>query len=113
MAVNNRGNTVSCPTCVGDGDLGDEGLRSVHRRLCNALTEAGDLADFLEEKRFVWLVTIDANPCRVVTSVLETRESIAKRLTDTFTILNFKLIAYSERFRPISDNNASPTFSTR
>ena len=104
---------MRCPAGVSDGDLGEEGLGCVHVGLGDALAETSDLADLLEEKCFVWLVTIDANPCRVVTSVFETRESIAKRLTDTFTILNFKLIAYSERFRPISDNNASPTFSTR
>ena len=87
MAVNNRGNTVSCPTCVGDGDLGDEGLGGVDVGLCDALAEARDLADLFEEDGLALFVAVDADARRVVAAVLLAGEAVDEDLADLLAVL--------------------------
>jgi hypothetical protein len=52
---------MGSPPGVSDGDLGQECLRSVNRRVGDLLAQAGDLSNLLEEVDLALLVPVDAN----------------------------------------------------
>ena len=78
------------PPSVGDRYLREEGLGGGHCGLGDTLAETGDLADLLEEERLAGLVAVNAYACRVIAPILETRETIAKRLANTFSVLGLR-----------------------
>lgn len=87
MAVALRRRSVGCPTGVGDGNLGHEDLVDVDGAPRDLLAQASDLSDFLEEYNFAWLVAVNAQPGRVVSSVLLAGKASAKDLKDLLTAL--------------------------
>ena len=91
MAVHNRGHTMGCPTRVSNRNLGEEGFRGVDVRFRNAFAEPCNLADLLEEDDLVLLVAVDANTCRIISTVFKTRQAVAKRLADGFAVLEMRM----------------------
>lgn len=75
------------PTRVCYARVGIEDLVHVWLALGDKLLKLGDLADFLERKDLVFLVSINSKARRVVSSVFQARESIDKRLDDVFAVL--------------------------
>ena len=70
MAVDARGHTVSCPPGVGNTGVRVEDLGQVGLLLLNELLQLGDLANLLECKDLILLVTVDGETGRVVSAVL-------------------------------------------
>ena len=87
MAVDDRGRAVSCPARVCDRDLRVENLGGVYARSCDALTKAGDLADFLEEEYLARSITVYTDAGRVVTTVLLAGETVAEDIANLLAIL--------------------------
>lgn len=87
VTVDDRGRTVGSPASVCDGDLGDESLAGINVGFSDALAEAGDLADLLEEDSLARLVTVDTNAGGVIATVLLTSKTVAEDLTDGLPVL--------------------------
>ena len=71
-----------CNTCVGIKDLGHIWLLFV-----DELPQLGNLANLLERKDFILLVSIYRKTGRVISSVFESREAIDKSVNDVFAVL--------------------------
>lgn len=85
---------MSSPTSVRNRNLGDEGLGGIDIGLGDALAEASDLANLLEEKHLSRLVAIYTDSSRIVATIFLTGEPVAEDLTDRLPILrNQKLAA--------------------
>ncbi len=87
VAVDNGGRAVSRPACVGNRDLGEEGLGSVDVGLGDLLAETSDLADFLEEEHLSGLVPVNADAGGVIAAVLLASESSDKDLANLLPVL--------------------------
>jgi len=75
MAVETRRLAVSGPASVCNTGVGIKDLLHVDIALFNELTEFGHLADLLESKHFILLVTIDGQTSRVVTAIFKPCET--------------------------------------
>lgn len=75
MAVEPRWLSVGSPSGVGDTGMRVEDLCEIGLLLLDELPQLGDLADLLEGKDLVLLVSIDGQTCRVVATVFEARET--------------------------------------
>ena len=84
---------MSSPSSVSDGDLRNEGLRSVDAGFGNLLAQASYFADLLEEEHLSRLVTIDTNACGVIATVLLAGETVAEDLTDRLPVLDQTTLA--------------------
>ena len=78
---------MSSPSSVSDGDLRNEGLRSVDAGFGNLLAQASYFADLLEEEHLAWLVAVNTDPRRVVAAVLLTSKPVAEDLADRLPVL--------------------------
>ena len=66
---------MSCPTSMCNSDVGIENLGQVWLRLLNQLPEFCYLANLLEGKDLILLVSINAKPSGVIASVFESSET--------------------------------------
>lgn len=87
MAVTLGGRSVSRPSGVCDGDLGNESLGSVNSRFCDLLAQTDNLAFFFEEKDFSGLITVATQTSGVVATVFFTGKTAAQDFKDFFTTL--------------------------
>jgi hypothetical protein len=78
---------VGRPSRVCDRDLRVENLGGVYARAGDALTKAGDLADFLEIKHFAGNIAVDTDAGRVVTTVFLAGETVAEDIADFLATL--------------------------
>ena len=69
MAVEGRWGTMGSPASVSNASMRIEGLGQVDTRLSNELLQLGHLANLLEGKDFIFLVSVDGQTCRVVPAV--------------------------------------------
>ena len=76
--------------------MGVEDFVHVWLTLGDELLELGDLANFLERKDLIFLVSINSKTCRVVSSVFQTRESIDEGLDDVFAVLLNQVVDVAE-----------------
>ena len=86
VAVYDGGGTVGSPTSVRNRNPGDKRLGGVDAGFGDALAEASDLADLLEEKHLSGLVAIDTYSRRVVATVFLAGETVAEDLTDRLPV---------------------------
>ena len=75
MAIDTRRLTVSSPPGVCDARMRVEHLGQVWLGLRNELLELGDLADLLESENLIVLITVDAQTCRIIASIFQTRQT--------------------------------------
>ena len=87
MAVHDGGRAVGRPSRVCNRDLRVENLGGVYVRASDALTKAGDLADFLEIVHFAGSITVDTDTSRVVAAVFLAGETVAEDITDFLATL--------------------------
>ena len=87
MAVHDGGRAVGRPSRVCNRDLRVENLGGVYVRTSDALTKAGDLADFLEIVHFAGSITVDTDTSRVVAAVFLAGETVAEDITDFLATL--------------------------
>lgn len=71
MAIDPRGLAVGCPTGVSNSGVGDKCAVHVWLLLLDQSLEFGNLANLLEGKDLILLVSVDGDTGRVVTSILE------------------------------------------
>ena len=72
MAVESGGLAVCSPTSVCNTGMRVEDLCHVHSRFCDELLKLCNLADFLEGKDLILLVTVDSKAGGVISAVFET-----------------------------------------
>lgn len=99
MGVDGRGDAVSGPTGVRHTDMGS--VETIHvdlLLLSDELGKGNDLADLLEEEnlRTVFLITINSNTSGVITTVLETGETVEQDLNDFGTLLISQVVEVSK-----------------
>jgi hypothetical protein len=87
VAVALRGSTVGCPAGVGDGNLRHKDFLDVDGAPRDLLPQASNLSNFLEVDDLAWLVAINTESGRVVSSVLLARKSSAEDLKDLLAAL--------------------------
>lgn len=87
VAVDDAGGTMSCPTGVGDGDLGRKFLGDVDIGLGDLLTETGDFANLFEEEGLPGLIAIDADTGGVITTIFLTCKAVTEDFADLFAVL--------------------------
>jgi hypothetical protein len=75
VAVEARRNTVGGPTGVGNASVRVEDLGRIGLGLLDQLLQLGHLANLLEGKDFILLVTIDGETGGIVATVLEAGET--------------------------------------
>lgn len=64
-----------------------ENLVQIRLLLLNQLLQLSHLADLLESKDLVLLVTIYSQTCRIIATVLESRQAIDEGVEDKFPVL--------------------------
>lgn len=87
MAVHDGGRAVGRPSGVCDRDLRVENLGGVYARARDALTKAGDLADFLEIVHFAGGIAVDTDAGRVVTTIFLAGETVAEDIANFLATL--------------------------
>jgi hypothetical protein len=90
MTINFGWRAMSGPSGMGDRDLGYERLVDIERGRRYFLTEASDLADFLEEDNCSGLIAINTKTGGIVASVFLTSETSAENLEDLFATLKMR-----------------------
>jgi hypothetical protein len=75
MAVESGGRTVGGPSGVSDAGVGVEDLGQIRLLGLDQFLQFGDLADFLEGKHLVLLVTVYGETSGVVAAVFESGEA--------------------------------------
>ena len=78
---------MGSPSSVGDGNLRNEGLRSVDAGFGNLLAQASYFADLLEEENLAWLVAVNTDTCGIITTVFLASETITENLADGLPVL--------------------------
>jgi len=71
MAIETRWFAVSCPPSVCNASVRIKDLLHIDIALFDELSEFGNLANLLEGKHLILLVTIDCQPCGVIAAVLK------------------------------------------
>lgn len=85
MTILLRRDTMSSPTGVGDGNLGNKGLLHVDSGRSDLLAETSDLAYFFEEEDFTLLIPINTEASRVVSTIFLASKTLAKNFKNLFT----------------------------
>ncbi len=96
MAVNTRWWTVSCPSGVCNACVGIEDLCEIWLLVLDELPQLCHLANLLESKHFILLVSIHRETGRVVSSIFKPGETIDKSVDYVAAVLLHQVINVSE-----------------
>jgi hypothetical protein len=75
MAVESGGRTMGGPSGVSDAGVGLENLGQIWLLSLDQFLQFGDLADFLEGKHLILLITVDGETSGVVAAVFKSGEA--------------------------------------
>ena len=77
---------MSCPSGVCNTGVGIEDLCEIWLLVLDELLQLCNLANFLERKYFILLITIHGETCRIVSSIFESGEAVDKCVNYVATV---------------------------
>jgi hypothetical protein len=103
MAVDTGWGAVSCPSCVCNTGVRVEDLGHIWLLGRNKLLQLDDLANLLEGKDLVLLVSINSQTCGVIATVFESRQAIDESIENEPSVFLHQIVDVSENAAVLKD----------